>query len=260
MPRLAASSNNLDDFQAPESLTLGRRPIGPSKELLERLQQDIQKLSGRLTKHERTSTTMSFDTWKSQQDLEKVKYEAGLLLEWKKGADYKLEGLKDTVISLEKAKTEADVKWVNLQRKLQQLDQLHAELSVAQNNFLKEQNYNRQANLEFAKNCDEFRELFDGESASNAAIWNDHKRLIEDIFQDIATIKVLIEEQKAKNASVIFDVKTISQIASEAAEKLEIQEREFKQIKKQIEQMQLDFEILETLASSDARTGSAGKE
>lgn len=51
--------------------------------------------------------------------------------------------------------------------------------------------------------------------------------------------------QKDKLLGLIFDLRAVSQISSEAAEKIEILERDFYVIKQDINQMKINMEILE---------------
>ncbi|RZB77495.1 TNF receptor-associated factor 3, partial [Asbolus verrucosus] len=266
MTRLTTRTDCLESYDdGPLSTTsLDRKPNGPSKDLYEKLQKDFQKLSARLANFELASaSTASRDSWKTpqeQQDIDRVKYQNQLLLEWKKVVDFKLETLKQLIKSWENSKHEYEFQWMGLQQKFMVLDKLQMDINLCRDTFLKEQNYNRQANLEFAKNLDAFKDLFDQENATVSALWSEQKRAIEDIRKDVDYIKQLIEEQKAKHTSVVFDIKTISQIASETSEKLEIQEREFAKFRQQFDQLKLDLEILENLAAGETKSTNPARD
>lgn len=251
MTRLTSTTDCLETFDDGNYTTsLDRRSNVAIKDLIERLQRDFQKLSTRLANYESDGA--------KTQDFEKFKYQNQLLFEWKKAADFKLDTLTQSISALEKSRNESEYHWMSLQQKMMNLDKLKMDINLATDSFLKEQNYNRSANLEFAKNLDEFKELFEHENATFTALFNDQKHSISDIQDDINFLKQNLEEQKTKHVSVIFDIKTISQIASETAEKLEIQDREFAKFRQQFDQLKLDLEILENLASADARTSRPG--
>ncbi|KAJ3658430.1 hypothetical protein Zmor_010167 [Zophobas morio] len=260
MTRLTTTTDTIETYDdALNTASLDRRFNNTStRDVLERLQRDFQKLSTRLANYELSSSSNSSIDSRNNQDLDRIKYQNQMLLEWKKAVDYKLETLQQAMTSLDKARSESEYHWLSLQQKLSLLDKFRMDLDIAMDTFLKEQNYNRQANLEFAKNLDEFKDLFDQENASVNALWNEQKDIIDDIRKDVDGLKQVMDEQKAKNVSVIFDIKTISQIASETAEKLEIQDREFAKFRQQFDQLKLDLEILENLASADARTSTPG--
>ncbi|XP_068906460.1 TNF receptor-associated factor 3 isoform X3 [Tenebrio molitor] len=258
MTRLTTTTDCIETYDdGPTTASLDRRQnAAPSKDLLERLQRDFQKLSTRLANYELASTSNA-PTWK-EQDLDKLKYQTQVVLEWKKAVDFRLDALKQAVAVLEKCKSEGEYQWMSCQQKLMVAEQLQMDINLARDTFLKEQNYNRQANLEFAKNLDEFKELFEHESDRVGELWNEQKRAADEIQRDVAQLKQSMDEHKTKNVSVVFDIKTISQIASETAEKLEIQEREFAKFAQQVDQLRLDLEILENLASADCRTATPG--
>ncbi|XP_008191601.1 chromosomal replication initiator protein DnaA isoform X2 [Tribolium castaneum] len=246
MTRLTTTTDCLETYE--DGIT-SRTNNGSIRELIERLQHDFHKLSTRLANYEVASGSP-----KSKQELNKLQYQTQLLFEWKKAADFKLDTLTQSLNSLEKSRNESEYHWMGLQQKLMNFDKLQMDINLATESFLKEQNYNRQANLEFAKNLDEFKDLFEQENVTFSHLWADQKRSISDIQADINSLKHNFEEMKAKQVSVVFDIKTISQIASETAEKFELQEREFTKFRQQFEQMKLDLEILENLASCDGRT------
>ncbi|XP_044255649.1 TNF receptor-associated factor 3 [Tribolium madens] len=217
-----------------------------SNSSIKELQHDFHKLSTRLANYEVAS--------RPSQDLDKLKYQTQLLFEWKKAADFKLDTLTQSINSLEKSRNESEYHWMSLQKNLMNFDKLQMDINQATESFLKEQNYNRQANLEFAKNLDELKDFFEQENATFSGLWADQKRSISHIQDDISFLKQHFEEMKTKHVSVVFDIKTISQIASETAEKFEIQDREFAKFRQQFDQMKLDLEILENLASNVDRS------
>jgi hypothetical protein len=139
MTRLTTTTDCIETYDdGPTTASLDRRQnAAPSRDLLERLQRDFQKLSTRLANYELASTSNA-PTWK-EQDLDKLKYQNQVVLEWKKAVDFRLDALKQAVAVLEKCKSEGEYQWMSCQQKLMVAEQLQMDINLARDTFLKEQ-------------------------------------------------------------------------------------------------------------------------
>ncbi|KAJ8953095.1 hypothetical protein NQ318_013437 [Aromia moschata] len=206
----------------------------------------------------------NYETLKNNQlqhglEIEKMKYQAKATLDWKKAIEAQLYNLKQSIAIFQNSKKDTDIHWMNLQDRLMALDKIQMDLNYLRDSFFKEQNYNRQADANFQQDLSIFRNTFNQENATAAAVFNDHKVALDRLRQDIEDIRRLYEEQKSKFTNIVFDLRAASRIASEAAERIEIQERDFAEMKRDINQMKLDLEILEGLTSSSDNGSSCGR-
>ncbi|CAG9763029.1 unnamed protein product [Ceutorhynchus assimilis] len=167
----------------------------------------------------------------------------GYLAEWKKKVDAQLK----TLVTSETNGNQ----FIYIQEKLLQLQNLHLELSKLKENTYKDSNYFKNTQTDFARNLEEIRGTFNKQNAAFEGMWREQTGLTQKAIEDVRTIKESLDEQKAKYAGLIFDLRSVSQISSEAAEKIEILEREFNLMKQDVNQLKINMEILEDLACND---------
>lgn len=172
------------------------------------------------------------------------------MLHWKNNFESQLDALKRSLTVAQNSKSETDSLWRNLQERVLSLEKQQVDVSYLKDAFFKEQSYSRQSNIDFEQDLSSINNHFSQEHATFATVLNDQKKSIDDLKTQINEIRQMYEDQKNKFTNIVFDLRATSQIASEAAEKIEIQERDFAEVKKDVNQMKLDLEILEELTSA----------
>ncbi|KAJ8922561.1 hypothetical protein NQ315_007591 [Exocentrus adspersus] len=272
MPRL---NNPLDEegrFRPPSipasTASLERQINGhPQKSPNPRTNEEMYKLSRKVTELERllqnqarihnNNVIPNYGDIKTNQmqhnlELEKIKYQQKLNMDWKKNIETQIYSLRQSINVFQASKKENDLHLITLQDRLMLLDKLQVDTSYLKDAVFKEQNYSRQAENNFQRDLSDIKTLVGEEHASAAAVFNDHQVALQSLKQELDAVKKTLEEQKNKFTNVVFDLRAASQIASEAAEKIEILERQFEDTKKEINQIKLDLEILEGLSSNEA--------
>lgn len=188
--------------------------------------------------------TVVFENVKLQN--EKLLYQSHMLLEWKKNVEMQLGNLNYETVQNIKNRTESEKKWSSIiDDRMMVLQDLSTNLNTQKDNFLKEQLYNRETQNELHSQLKKFETFYSQENAAVCALWSDQGKQIEGLKDSISSLTSNLEDQKLKYSTLVFDVRAVSQVSSENAEKLEIQERELKELKKSFLQLKLDVEMLE---------------
>lgn len=196
---------------------------------------------------------------KQQTELHKIRYQIQILLEWRKSLDLQIDTLKQNIHNLHKYSDEKEKKISALDALSSKFKELHNENTSDINTMLEEQAHLRNFANEINGKLETFRDYYAEESITVAQLWKDHTRDIDLLKTDFHKIKTMLDEQKAKIASIVFDCRTVSQIASDAADRIELQERQSERFKNDINQMKLDMEILENLINAVDITNHTGK-
>lgn len=182
-------------------------------------------------------------------EIEKLKYQNKAIFEWKKNFETHFDGIKQSVAASQKTKRDMELRCMNLQEKLALLEKLHYDFNYLKEVVFKDQSDKILAHSALEQDIRSFKNHYAQEAASFASVLNDHTYTIDAIKSDIETIGKSNEETKNKITNMVFDLKAAGQIASEASERAEILERDFSEIKREINQIKLDLEILEGLVS-----------
>ncbi|KRT82707.1 hypothetical protein AMK59_4294 [Oryctes borbonicus] len=182
---------------------------------------------------------------------EKMQYQNQVLQEWKKNVDMQLNTLNYESAQNIKSRTESERKWsAMIDEKMRLVQDLNANLNSQKDSFLKEQIYNRETQNELQAEIKKFQTFYTQENATVCALWSDQGKQIESVKENITSLTSNLEDQKLKYNTVVFDLRAISQVSSENAEKLEMQERELKELKKSFLQLKIDVEMLEEATNS----------
>ncbi|XP_066257398.1 TNF receptor-associated factor 5 [Euwallacea similis] len=191
---------------------------------------------------------------KHSQTIQKFNYINGYLMEWKKKVDAQLTSLNNSLSSINSIKHDSAKLTTIIQEKLLQVQNLQMDFNLTKQNFYKENSRSRNVEIDFARNLEDIRTTFNKQNESFENMWLEQTGVLQNAVQEIQTIKSSLDEQKAKYAGLVFDIRAVSQISSEAAEKIEIMERNFSTIKQEINQMKINIEILEDLSATDSAT------
>lgn len=184
-------------------------------------------------------------------EIEKLKYQSKALLDWRKNIEAQMDGVKHVVATAQNSRRDIELHYMGLQEKVALLEKLNYELNYLKEAMFKEQTGNRDAHLTFEQDIRSFKNHYSQEAANFASVLNDHTYILDAMKVDIVEGKKSADETKSKLTNMIFDLKAASQIASEASERIEILERDFSETRREINQIKLDLEILESLVSSN---------
>ncbi|XP_048523787.1 TNF receptor-associated factor 5-like [Dendroctonus ponderosae] len=186
--------------------------------------------------------------------IQKANYFNGFISEWKKNVDSQITALKSSLSSADTLKTESAKKWEFVQEKLIHLQNLQMDLSLLKQTLFKDSSHFRKTQMDFATNLEDIRATFNQQIASFENMWHQQTSVIQEAIRNISDVRQAIDEQKAKYAALVFELRTVSQISSEASQKIEIMERDFGKVQQELNQMKVNVEILEDLGSSDSST------
>lgn len=175
--------------------------------------------------------------------IEKLQYQSQIVFEWKRHVDSVLENLRLQCKTFEKIREDCERQSSSNQTGKAILDSLISDINHLQQQFNEDRIYNREIQNDLKSKIEEFRDFYTQENATIAALWGDQKRRVDETLQNIESLTKILEEQKLKFNTVVFDLRSVSQTASESAQKVEILERDFAKINGDVAQMKLDQEI-----------------
>lgn len=176
---------------------------------------------------------------------EKLQYQSQIVFEWKRHVDTVLENLRQQCKTFEKIREESDKQLVTNQTRKNALDSIIADINLLGKEFNEERVFNREIQNDLKAKIEEFKDFYMQENATVTALWNDQKLQVEKVLHDIEKLTKCLEEQKLKFNTVIFDLRSTSQTASESAQKVEILERDFAALNSDVAQLKLDQQISE---------------
>ncbi|CAH1160093.1 unnamed protein product [Phaedon cochleariae] len=279
MPRVPRMDDNMKKSQNMAHITHNSNSLGKNSGANNnhRLQEEIYKLSRKVADLEgintHSQTKSQIEATNSSQflenlekrlmhqgsDIEKLKHQSKLSFDWKNHTEVALSNIKHSVASIQNEISNTNSMMIGIQNKTLSLDKMQEQINYLRDNVLKEQTYNRQVYMNMEDNFEHLKTHLAQENAITISILNELRDASENMKKDLEIDKTTIGDHNTKFTNVIFDLRAASQIASEAIEKVEIIERDFAKIQKEINQMKLDMEILEGLSSSNEINSVPGR-
>uniref|UniRef100_A0A6P7FEY5 TNF receptor-associated factor 3-like n=1 Tax=Diabrotica virgifera virgifera TaxID=50390 RepID=A0A6P7FEY5_DIAVI len=235
-----------------------------NKEELYKLSRKLADLESRFhfqqkNQNQTSVSLQNFENLKTAQlqlnlDIEKLKYQTQIAYDWRTKTDTIISTLRLNISNVENYKREIDSNLMSLQNRIMLMEKLQDQISYLKDSFLREQAYNRQVDMDFNEKLEEVKKLLAQENAKSAAILGDLKDSVDGLRQDMEGAKARLEDQGIQFTNIIYDLKGVGLMAAEGHKKMEKLEEDFSELKKQMTQMKLDMEILESLSgSSDFR-------
>lgn len=218
--------------------------------LEQKLLYNDQKMTN-YVERENNYSAMSIQTQQQGLEIEKLKYQSKAFFDWRKNVERDVGGVKHALAAAQNAKKNIEMRCMNIQEKINMLEKVPYDLNYLKEAIFKQQTENKEIQSSIGQDIRTFRNHYAQEAANFASILNDHTYAVETVKKDIEDIKKANEEATIKFTNLVFDLKAASQIASEAAEKIEILERDYPATKRELNQIKLDLEILESLVSSN---------
>ncbi|KAF5284593.1 hypothetical protein FQR65_LT02419 [Abscondita terminalis] len=179
-----------------------------------------------------------------KMQFDKLQYQIQIFFESKKSLETQLDNLKHEIKLFGKFQDET----VDAVDKLKGLHQITQNIEILmvtlKKDFESQQNNNVELIRQTHKELSEFKDFYAQENAVIGALWNDYKTDVDKLKYDLSVINKTLDENKTKTASIVFDLRTASQISAETSDKLEIQERSLNALKNEVAQLKLDIENL----------------
>lgn len=183
-------------------------------------------------------------------ELEKLQYQQQTVQEWKKLIESKLDNVKSSVVPLDAIRREIFLQTQKNNSNNNVFDDFKHTLHQLIEDFERFKVYVSGCQQENSNKIVEVNDFFIQENAATAGLWNDQRQAIALLEERVNNLQFITEEQQGKIATLTFDVRTAMNIASEAAERLEISERLVEKLQAEINQAKFDVEILEDAKSS----------
>ncbi|KAF2902847.1 hypothetical protein ILUMI_03341 [Ignelater luminosus] len=208
-------------------------------------------------KHQEGLQAQQHHQMQTKMQLEKIHYQNQILAEWKRNIEMQTENLKLEMRAYQKFQNESEIRLASVKSTQSITEKMAVDLNLLKGQFHEEQLKNREGMNDLQEKLNEFKDYFAQENAVVGALWNDHKTNINKLLQEISTINKALDEHKAKQSSINFDVRTANQISAETSDKLEIQERTLGDVIKELAQFKIDLRSLEesSLNKSDQIAG-----
>lgn len=143
---------------------------------------------------------------------------------------------------------------LDTQNRMAQFETSQHRLQQEQSEFLAEQ-------ISVRRDLAKLREFHEKENASIAALWIDQKEEQEKLKNGMEATKRNLDELQAKYAAINFDLRATTRIATDNADRMELQEKDMRQMKETVAQLQLDLRSIESLQSglADLAIGPPGR-
>lgn len=240
------------------------------------MQMELSRICGRLQtleQSQRNNNTYDSLSKKSQEEyfaiknaqidlkraIEKLQYQSQIVFEWKRHVDAVLDGFKQQCKLFEKIKEDSDKQLFANKSGQNIFDSIITDVNQLQQQFNEDRINNRELQNDLKTKIEEFKDFYIQENATIAALWNDQKNQVDATLQNIEKLTTVLEEQKLKFNAIIFDLRSVSQTASESAQKVEILERDFAEIRTDLAQIRLDQEISGLTPESGGENHNCGR-
>uniref|UniRef100_A0A1Y1JZQ4 MATH domain-containing protein n=2 Tax=Photinus pyralis TaxID=7054 RepID=A0A1Y1JZQ4_PHOPY len=178
--------------------------------------------------------------------FDKLQYQVKIVLEWKRGLELQMEKLNRDVDLFSKFQRETLSKLENFRSLHDSSQKIDTNIKLMQVNFHKEHLNNQELINRLQQDLNEFKDYFAQENAVIGALWNDSRIEADKLKTELNAASKTLEENKSKNTSIVFDLRAVSQISSETADKLDIQDRSLGVIQKEVAQLKLNLDALDT--------------
>ncbi|CAH1104938.1 unnamed protein product [Psylliodes chrysocephalus] len=276
--RVAKSSPNLTMLKERQTFdprnnpygTVGRNGTSKSdiQDTIYKLSRKVEDLDSRFqffkNQNQQYVPLQTFESLKTAHlqlnlDIEKLKYQNQITFEWRSNIDVLLSQLKQNISSVENYRRDVNVNLAGLQSRIGLMEKFQDQINQLKDSFLREQAYNRQVDMNFNENIDDFKKQLSQDNTQQLAILSDLKDSISSLKLDLEDVRSNQQDQGIKFTNIIYDLNNANHIATIANKKVESLEKDFEVMKKNVSQMKLDMEILEGLSASSDMRVAAGR-
>lgn len=213
------------------------------------LDQNVNKLNQNVNvlhnKHQEFLQVNQNNLLITKTELEKLQDQNRLFNEWRKVNDVEMEKIINSLQTMQQYKIDIDNVTRDLKKYIGSFNDLYNDHNTIKYKLIDEQT-TLKSDVDGLKL--KFNEIHDNmvqENATIGGLWNDQNIKIELLQKNVSDMQKNIRDKEISYEKLVFDVRAVMQISSEATEKLETQERKLEDITKNLRQFKLDFELLE---------------
>lgn len=181
----------------------------------------------------------------TRRELEKLQTQIRLFFEWRKVLESEMNNVAKAINIMQQYKIEIDNINRDLQRNMTITSNVQKEQDMQKQLFTNEQEFVRQELQTFNEKLYEFKDFMTQENTTIGGLWNDQNIKCELMQKNVNNLQKFVDEKANSYEKLIFDIRAVTQVSSEASETLEVQERTIQELAKSIKQFKLDFEVLE---------------
>lgn len=242
-------NRNFNQFET-NTISYSKTELSNIKSKLSLLEEDMLKINiSQLRKQQEEIGTIKNVCSYLRATIEKSQLQNQVILEWKKHTETVLESLRNQFKFEENLKRQNEHQIRSIEGRLMVLDNIFRDLKTLEGNMIKEQLNNREEQNDLKAKLEELKDVFLEENAAICAIWNDQKINIETLSDGINNTNKTVDDLKLKHSALVFDVRTINQIAEEASEKVEILENQFEKLRSELLEIKSCIQSLEQKSS-----------
>lgn len=196
----------------------------------------------------------------TRNEIEKLQTQNRLFFEWQKVIDNEMRKVTNAIQMLQQYKIDIDNMTRDLQKHALLLDQFTTDHSLSKETYANEQSFVKEEIQQIKDKLHEVKDFMIEENATIGSLWHDQNSKIELLQTSLSNLQKSTEEKETNYAKLIFDVRTATQLSSEASEKLEAQERQIKELSDSLKQFKFHFEVYEdNQARNSGSSSTPGK-
>lgn len=192
-------------------------------------------------------------------EMEKINLQYQVLESWKKQIDSTVEFLKARFSENENKVLDAEYVIKNIKSRLEILDNIEIEMNMLRQRVGEDQFNRQEESISWRGELNEFKEFFNEENIMIAAVWNEQREDVAVLKKSLEIQATSLQDFKTKYQAITFDTKSVTQISNESAERLESLRDEFRTVKNNVEQLKLDFKLLQEEVTSNYSSLPTGK-
>lgn len=219
-----------------------------SEEYIKQLNADLENI--KRSCFEITERKKSSDI-QNKLEMDKIHLQYQVLDGWKKQVDASVEFVKNRLMENETKLLDSEFTVKNHESRLGIIDRIEMDINMLHQKVNDEEFNRQEETISWRGELNEFKDFFAQENAMIGALWTEQKDEIENLKKALELQVNTMSDFKTKYHSLTFDTKSVTQTATEAAEKLESQSKELKHTKDMLEQLKLDISGLEKSISNN---------
>lgn len=190
----------------------------------------------------------------SKLELDKIHLQYQVIDGWQKNIDSSVEYVKNRLIENDNKLLDLEYTLKNHENRLNVTDRLELEINMVHQKVDDDQFNRQEESISWRGELNEFKDYFSQENALIAAVWNDHQKELNDLKNMIEVQSNSLLDFKTKYQAILFDSKSLSQVANENSDRLDSQKNEIKTLRENYEQLKLDFDVLRESVQQDSYT------
>ncbi|KAL3266702.1 hypothetical protein HHI36_010864 [Cryptolaemus montrouzieri] len=173
-------------------------------------------------------------TFVDSKEVDRLIIQMRILEEWRDIVNLKLENIRQQITQQELIKSETKDNWSKLRQYLLVFEKFKIDVSNIKETISREQNLNKQQYAEWNQKLTSLKQNMDEQTSLLMSLLKANEANISKIMNSISEMQKPLEELSSKFIALNFDVKALTRISTDAVERLEMQQRDFDAIKKNL--------------------------